>query len=130
MPKINRISGLTGYPRYEDFWKWLQGGPRNVVTLGGRKRFEVVAVGDVGQVMREKKRHPFKKSDAEKTWIRYQGVRLAMLVGNVVPPMHMRAGTYELPSRGGGSLNSWAEVPNMICCPWIAAAIARFLGEK
>lgn len=96
MPKIRRIAGMGGCPRFEDFWKWLQGGPRNVATLGGRNRFAIVAVDDGGHVMRGPKKHPFKKSDAEKTWIRYQGVRLALLVGDVVPSMHLRTGTYEL----------------------------------
>ena len=130
MPKLTRKSGFPGSHKFADFWSWLQKGPREVKTLGGRGHFSIVADDKAGRIVSGENKNPFKKSDAEKTWIRYQGARLAMLVGNATPPIHLRAGTYAQPNRNNPGSNTWTEVPNMICCPWIAAAIAKFLGEK
>ena len=114
---------------FKDFWKWLCGGPRRINNLGCRGHsFDIHAQGNKGTCAPKSTKpiHGFSKDQALRVWDRYHGARAASCL--CAGDTYLRAGTYAKPNKKP-SLNSWPECPNKTCAPWIAAAIAEFLGE-
>ena len=113
---------------FEDFWKWLCRVPHQI-NLGCQKgrSFKIKAQGDDGHCIPAStgKKHPFTKEQARRVWDRFLGALVASAV--YVGDVHLRAGTYAQPNKPP-SPNSWPECPNQKCAPWLAAAIAEFLG--
>ena len=119
----------TRMKMFEDFWKWLSGGPYRVKNLGCEqgKSFEIKAQGADGYCIPVStgKKHPFTKDQARRVWDRFHGAWAASQVFG--DDVHLRAGAYAQPNKRP-SPTSWTECPNQICAPWIAAAIAEYLG--
>jgi hypothetical protein len=124
---------------FNDFWKWLQrnSGPFN--TLGGGKQFTVQINPDglSGNVMSSSKTpHKFSKTDAQRTWDRFFGLKQAedfflskKLFAGIPKKPYLMPGSYELPGNKKKPYpQNWLDCPNTICCPWIAATIRDFLA--
>lgn len=116
--------------RFKDFWRWLCREPHQINNLGCQKgrAFLIRAQGNDGRCVPKStgRKSPFTKEQALRVWDRYHGAKAgACLCGGDV---HLRAGTYAKPNKPP-SPNSWPECPNRNSAPWIAAAIAEFLGE-
>jgi len=115
-------------PTFAQFWAWLCRNKRTVNNLGCRGHsFDIQALGDKGTCTPRStgRSHPFSKAVALRVWDRFHGAMAASLVYN--SDVHLRAGTYAKPNKPP-SLNSWPACPSIRCAPWIAAAIAEYLG--
>ena len=114
---------------FEVFWKWLCRGPHDIDNLGCRKgkSFTIDAKGDGGYCSPAStgNKHSFTNEQARRVWDRFHGAWAASIVDG--GDVHLRSGTYAQPHKTS-STNSWPECPNKTCAPWIAAAIAEYLG--
>lgn len=123
-------------PTFNDFWDWLQI-RRNVRNLGcGPEWFRIQATDDQhGQVQAQYPNpgqlHEFERAAAQRTWDRYHGSKLAILVpGGGQLDLHRKTRTYLRPPAVNPVPNNWTDIPQPIVVPaWIAAAIAEFLNE-
>jgi hypothetical protein len=106
-------------PTFEQFWKWLQEieglGGCLIKNLGGRGKFKINVSGNEGTCTPQSKGncHPFTKDHAKQVWERFRElpVNERLMAGRYVPPI-------------------WEQCPNIICSPWIAAAIRDFLVSR
>jgi hypothetical protein len=127
---------------FNHFWDWLRrnSGPFN--ALGGRARFTVQINSDSfpGNITSSTSvKHSFSKSDAQRTWDRFFGLKQAEdfllskkpLAGIPKRSPYLMAGSYERPgSKKKPFPQNWLDCPNTICCPYIAATIRDFLAGK
>jgi len=101
-------------PKFDKFWEWLQKQPHTCQTLGYRGEFSIEAHGDKGVIIPASTgtENLYNKSQAQIVWKRYH---------ELTSDKKYEAQQY--------ALVFFAECPNKVCSPWIAASIRDFFVE-